>query len=162
MDKGYMKKLRPYVETFKKTLDDKGKENPYGVDPVGENWGGNGAVVSQGVTAYYAHKYFPDIIDREAVLRPAHFLFGCHPDHNKSFVAGVGVRTKAMTYGNTRADFTFIAGGVAPGLLALKPDYFENKDDWPFYWGQNECTIGLTSQYVFLGNALGKLFEEGQ
>lgn len=162
MDKGYMKKLRPYVETFKKTLNDKGKENPYGVDPVGENWGGNGAVVSQGVTAYYAHKYFPDIIDREAVLRPAHFLFGCHPDHNKSFVAGVGVRTKAMTYGNTRADFTFIAGGVAPGLLALKPDYFENKDDWPFYWGQNECTIGLTSQYVFLGNALGKLFEEVQ
>ena len=159
MDKGYLKRLRPIVEAFRQLLDDKLRDNPYGVDAVGENWGGNGAVASQGVTAYYAHKYFPDLVGREDVLRVANFLFGCHPDHNKSFVAGVGVRTKNMTYGNTRADFTFIAGGVAPGLLAMKPDYFENKDDWPFYWGQNECTIGLTSEFVFLGNALNKLFE---
>src|SRR5665647_1371251 len=34
-----------------------------------------------------------------------------------------------------------IAGGVVPGLLLLKPDFLENKDDWPFLWGENECVI---------------------
>jgi hypothetical protein len=34
--------------------------------------------------------------------------------------------------------FSFIPGNVAPGLLFRKPDHFENYDDWPFFWGQNE------------------------
>ena len=39
---------------------------------------------------------------------------------------------------------------MAPGLLFRKPDHFENFDDWPFLWGQNEGTIaGNTSYYIF-------------
>lgn len=44
---------------------------------------------------------------------------------------GVGVRPKDVAYGNNRSDFTFIAGGVVPGMLLLQPDYIENKDDCP-------------------------------
>ncbi len=58
---------------------------------------------------------------------------------------------------NNRADFTYIAGGVAPGLILLKPDFLENKDDWPFLWGENECTIGGGAGYVFLANAVQEL-----
>lgn len=159
MDEKYRKRLEPYVKKAVQQWDSLLTINPYGVDGIGQSWGGNGSVVSQGMTAWLAHHYYPTLVDREQVLRTANFLFGCHPDHNKSFVAGVGIRTKNVTYGNTRADYTFIAGGVAPGLLALKPDYFENKDDWPFYWGENECTIGLTSQYIFLAHALRDLMK---
>ena len=58
-----------------------------------------------------------------------------------------------MAYGNNRADFTFIAGGVVPGVLVLKPDFPENKNDWPFLWGENEYVIDLAAKYVFLANA---------
>ncbi len=100
------------------------------------------------------NKYFPDIVTRDDVLRPAGYLFGCHPFHNRSFVMGVGVRPKDVAYGNNRSDFTFIAGGVVPGMLLLQPDYIENKDDWPFFWGQNECTIGQNAMYLYYGNIL--------
>lgn len=69
-------------------------------------------------------------------------------------VMGVGVRPKDVAYGNNRSDFTFIAGGVVPGMLLLQPDYIENKDDWPFFWGQNECTIGQNAMYLYYGNIL--------
>ena len=44
--------------------------------------------------------------------------------------ADVGAaRPKQVFYGNNRADFSFIPGNVAPGLLFRKPDHFENYDD---------------------------------
>jgi len=46
------------------------------------------------------------------------------------------------------------SGNVAPGLLFRKPDHFENYDDWPFLWGQNEGTIAGNTQYIIFGTAL--------
>jgi hypothetical protein len=37
--------------------------------------------------------------------------------------------------------FTFIAGGAVPGILILQPDFPENKEDWPFFWGENEYVV---------------------
>lgn len=34
-----------------------------------------------------------------------------------------------------RVDFSFIAGGIVPAILILKPDFPENKEDWGFFWG---------------------------
>lgn len=51
------------------------------------------------------------------------------------------------------ADFSAIPGNVAPGLLFRKPDHFENYDDWPFLWGQNEGTIAGNTQYVIFGSS---------
>ena len=85
------------------------------------------------------------------------YLFGCHPYSNLSFVAGVGTSSKKVIYGRTRADFSYVAGGVVPGLLMLEPDYLENKDDWPFFWGENEYVIGLGSSYIYLVNAVDEL-----
>ena len=58
-----------------------------------------------------------------------------------------------MAYGNNRADFTFIAGGIVPGVLIFKPDFPENMDDWPFLWGEIEYVISLGASYIFLANA---------
>ncbi len=71
----------------------------------------------------------------------------------------MGTNSKNVIYGRTRADFSFVAGGVVPGLLMLQPDFLENKDDWPFFWGENECVINLAGEYIFLSNAVKDLVD---
>ena len=155
MDEAYKQRLCPYVERYAAYIDTLALQNPYGV-PIGlGNWAGGGSVLSFGTTVCFAHRYFPDIIRRDVVFRTAEWLYGCHPYHNYSFVAVVGAaRPKQVFYGNNRADFSFIPGNVAPGLLFRQPDHFENFDDWPFLWGQNEGTIAGNTQYIIFGSAL--------
>lgn len=153
MDEAYRAKLKPYVEKYAVYIRDFDKQNPYGV-PIGlGNWAGSGQLLGFGTTVCFAHFYYPDIVKKDEVYRTANWLFGCHPYHNYSFVAAVGAsRPKMVFYGNNRADFSFIPGNVAPGLLFRKPDHFENFDDWPFLWGQNEGTIAGNTQYIIFGS----------
>lgn len=154
MDASYKEKLRPYVVKYQEYIDGLEKDNPYGV-PIGlGNWAGSGDVVNFGTTICFANKEFPDIIDAKNAFKATNWLFGCHPYHNYSLVATVGAtRPKEVFYGNNRADFSFIPGNVAPGLLFRQPDHFENYDDWPFFWGQNEGTIGRNTSYLIFGSA---------
>ncbi|KJF44595.1 cellulase N-terminal Ig-like domain-containing protein [Draconibacterium sediminis] len=158
MDEAYKEKLRPYVVKYKEYIEELEKDNPYGV-PIGlRNWAGNGGVVNFGTTICFASQYYPDIIDASHAFKATNWLFGCHPYHNYSFVAAVGAaRPKAVFYGNNRADFSFIPGNVAPGVLFRQPDHFENYDDWPFLWGQNEGTIGGNTSYLIFGSAFKNL-----
>lgn len=161
MDEAYKKKLRPYVEKYDEYIKDFDKDNPYGV-PIGTgNWAGIGPLLNFGITVCFAHLYYPDIVEKAEVYRAANWLFGCHPYHNYSLVAAVGAaRPKQVFYGNNRADFSFIPGNVAPGLLFRKPDHFENYDDWPFLWGQNEGTIAGNTQYIIFSTALRNIVGE--
>ena len=161
MDDTYKQKLRPYVVRYNEYIKSFDQQNPYGV-PIGlGNWAGVGMVLNFGITVNYAHLYYPDIVSKDEIYRVANWLFGCHPYHNYSFVAAVGAaRPKAVFYGNNRADFSFIPGNVAPGLLFRQPDHFENFDDWPFLWGQNEGTIAGNTQYVIFGSAFKELIEK--
>ena len=154
MDEVYKQKLRPYVVKYNEYIKNFDKVNPYGV-PIGlGNWAGVNMVLNFGIAVNYAHIYYPDIVSKNEIYRVANWLYGCHPYHNYSFVAVVGAaRPKQVFYGNNRADFSFIPGNVAPGLLFRKPDHFENFDDWPFLWGQNEGTIAGNTQYVIFGSS---------
>lgn len=153
LDDAYREKLKPYVEKYKGLNEEYKKQNPYGVPMVVRGWGGNSNIVNWAITNYYANKFYPGIIDRESFYRGLHYLYGCHPYSNVSFVSGVGTHSKRITYGSNRADFSFIAGGVVPGLLLLKPDFPENKEDWPFLWGENEVVIDICAAYIFLSKA---------
>jgi endoglucanase len=158
MDASFKEKLRPYVVKYKEYIDKLEKDNPYGVPISLGNWAGSGGVVSFGTTICFANTYFPDIVDFSHAFKTTNWLFGCHPYHNYSLVATVGAaRPKAVFYGNNRADFSFIPGNVAPGILFRKPDHFENYDDWPFLWGQNEGTIGGNTSYLIFGSAFKNL-----
>ncbi len=161
MDAAFKEKLRPYVVKYNDYIKGLEKDNPYGV-PIGlGNWAGNMAVTNFGTTICFANKYFPDVVDASHAYKVTNWLFGCHPYHNYSFVAAVGAtRPKAVFYGNNRADFSFIPGNVAPGVLFRKPDHFENYDDWPFFWGQNEGTIGGNSGYLIFGSAFKSLVKK--
>ena len=160
MDEAYRKQLRPYVVQYNDYIKNFDQQNPYGV-PIGlGNWAGVNMVLNFGIAVNYAHLYYPDIVSKDEVYRVANWLYGCHPYHNYSFVAVVGAaRPKQVFYGNNRADFSFIPGNVAPGLLFRQPDHFENFDDWPFLWGQNEGTIAGNTQYVIFGSAFKAVIE---
>ena len=158
MDEAYKQKLRPYVEKYDAYIKNFDKNNPYGV-PIGlGNWAGVNMILNFGIAVNYAHLYYPDIVSKDEIYRVSNWLYGCHPYHNYSFVAVVGAaRPKQVFYGNNRADFSAIPGNVAPGLLFRKPDHFENFDDWPFLWGQNEGTIAGNTQYIIFGSAFKNL-----
>jgi endoglucanase len=158
MDASFKEKLRPYVVKYNEYIKGLEKDNPYGVPITLGNWAGSGAILSFGTTVCFANKYFPDVVDASHAYKVTNWLFGCHPYHNYSFVATVGAtRPKAVFYGNNRADFSFIPGNVAPGILFRKPDHFENYDDWPFLWGQNEGTIAGNTSYLIFGSAFKNL-----
>jgi len=157
LDDDYKNKLKVYVRKYKAACDDYERQNPYAVPIATGGWGGSGGVVNFATTNYYANKFYPDEISAEYVYRGLNYIFGCHPYSNISFVSSVGTRSKKVTYGNNRANFSFIAGGIVPGILILKPDFPENKEDWPFFWGENEVTVGGCADYIFLAVAAAEL-----
>ena len=149
MVKGFQDKVKALVPDYVKGLTTNGRDNPYGVAITGATWAGNANVITTAYNCYRIWKLFPDMIDPEYVLAGLNYIFGCHPYTNFSFVTAVGVNTKNAAYGNNRADYSVIPGGIVPGLL-VKEDFYENKDDYPFHWGENECCINTAPQYVLL------------
>jgi len=157
MGKGFRKKLLPFVEKYRIADEETTRQNPYGVPITTRGWAGNGGVISWAVTQYLLHQAFPELIGPEPLYRALEYIHGCHPYSDISFVSGVGLRSKMIAYGSNRADFSFIAGGVVPGVLVLKPDFPEHKEDWPFLWGENEYVIDICAEYILLANAADDL-----
>jgi endoglucanase len=159
MPRSYRAKVEPAARTWAREAAAMTKANPFAVPITDGGWAGSGSVLGFGLTGYALHRAFPQIVGTESVYRALDFIHGHHPASNKSFVSGVGAMSKEVAYGNNRADFTFIPGGVVPGVLLLKPDYPENRDDWPFFWGENEYVVPEGAMYIALalsGNQLEK------
>ena len=157
MDEGYRAKLRARVQVYRYELEELARQNPFGVPIATGGWAGNGRIISWAITNFLLHKAYPDLIDPDFALKGLNFLYGCHPDSDISFVSGVGSRSKKVAYGSNRADFTYIAGGVVPGILIIKPDFPENKEDWPFLWGENEYVVNVAAEYIYLVHAANEL-----
>ena len=150
MDDDFKAKVREVIPVFVEDARKVAASSPYGVPVAGGTWGGSERVISWAQDNYMVWRYFPDMIDPDLVLSGLNFIYGCHPYSNVSFVTAVGVNTKKVAYGNNRADYTFIPGGIAPGLVLLQPDLLEHKDDYPFLWGENECCTRTVPSYVTL------------
>jgi hypothetical protein len=160
MDENFKKKLKRHVVKHKAEITELETENPYGVPVSTRGWAGNSGIIEWASTNYMAYKAYPEIIEKEDVYKGLNYLFGCHPHSNISFVSAVGTRSKKVAYGSNRADFSFIAGGIVPGVLILNPDFPENKEDWPFFWGENEYIIDIGAAYIYLANAVNELQNE--
>lgn len=160
LDADYRTRLETLVRAHREFLDGLEKQNPYGVPITEGGWAGNGAVIDLAISNWYLHGTFPDLVGPEDVLAGLNYLYGTHPANDLSFVSGVGAKSTRVAYGMNRADFSFIAGGIVPGVLILKPDFPENKEDWPFLWGENEYVISLGASYLFLANAAQQLHAE--
>jgi hypothetical protein len=160
MPETFRTKVEAAARAWKSERDGAMKDNPYGVPITTGGWAGNGAVIQAGLTDYAIHKAFPEITDGRMVFRALDYLHGTHPGSDISFVSGVGTVSKEVAYGSNRADFSFIAGGVVPGVLILKPDFPENSEDWPFFWGENEYVVNMGPLYIALSNAAADLEDE--
>jgi hypothetical protein len=154
-DAAFGKRLEPYVAKYAAGLATLAKQNPWGV-PVGMGgWAGNGGVMGHAITAWHAHRAYPALVSAGHAYAGLEYILGRHPYSNVSFVSAVGARSKRHAYGNNRADFGFIAGGVVPGVLVLKPDLPEHQEEWPFLWGENEYTIGAAASWLLLASMAG-------
>jgi hypothetical protein len=165
MNAEFKNDLHAQAVALKKQLDSISTVNPYGV-PLGQGGfytqGGNFAMVDWALTNAKLHQYFPEIVSAEYAIRGLNYVLGCHPASSISFVSGVGVNSKKVTYGNNRADFTFIPGGMVPGNYLIKPDFYENKEDWPFIWYENEVVVDGCAGYIYLAATVDKLLNENR
>lgn len=153
LDKKTQKIVKDAIPAYVENLSKAGNDNPYKVPIQGSNWAGNTQVMGNSFNCYLIWRQFPNLVDPELILKGLNYIYGCHPYSNVSFITSVGVNTKKVAYSNNRADYTVIPGGVVPGLIVKKPDLLENKDDYPFLWGENECCINSVPNYVMLNLA---------
>jgi endoglucanase len=160
MPASYRDKVKAAAQAYLAQVEQGRGSNPYGVPITEGGWAGNGAVVNSGLTDFAIHKAFPDLSTGDGVFRALDYLHGTHPGSDVSFVSGVGTVSKEVAYGANRADFSFIAGGVVPGVLIVKPDLPENSENWPFFWGENEYVINLGPSYIALVQAAEALLKE--
>ncbi|MEZ5947139.1 MAG: glycoside hydrolase family 9 protein [Hyphomonas sp.] len=160
MDKKFDKRLKASAVKWVAQQKEARADNPFGVQITRGGWAGSGGVIGSAITADAIHAAWPELVSKQQVLDGFDFVLGRHPAHNLSFVSGVGAQSKKVAYGSNRADFSFIAGGVVPGVLILKPDYPENREDYPFFWGENEYVIPLGATWIYLSKAAAELAKE--
>jgi hypothetical protein len=153
MDDQFKKDIDEGLSAYKPKVQQMLAQNPYGVPISAGTWGGSGAVTQFGAEMYYLHRAFPDIIGPEYTLHAIDYVLGRHPVSNVSYVSGVGAQSKLIAYGNNRADYTFIPGGIIPGVVIIQPDFPELKEGWPFLWYENEYVVDTVTSYVLAANA---------
>jgi len=97
------------------------------------------------------------MIDPEYTFRGLDYVLGTHPASNVSMVSGIGAHSKTIAYGANRADYSFIPGGIVPGIVIVQPDLPELQEDWPFLWFENEYVIPMGPLFIFVANAADEL-----
>lgn len=160
MDSNFDGKIRQKISEYIEMSKAFTNENPFGVPITRGGWAGNSRVLSNAANNYIFYKHYPDLIDKEDVFKGLNYVLGCHPGSNISFVSGVGTVSKKVAYGMNRADYSFIAGGVVPGVIVMPPDFPENKENWPFLWGENEYVIPVPMMYMYLVHAVNDILSE--
>jgi hypothetical protein len=158
MDAGFRARMESDTRVYRARLDSMLARNPFGVPVTAGGWGGSGAALDLAMQAFELHQAFPAIVGPEYTVRGLDYVLGTHPVSSVSLVSGVGARSMTVAYGHNRADFSFIAGGVAPGVVIVRPDFPELKEDWPFLWFENEYVIGEAALLVYVGNAVHTLY----
>lgn len=153
MDTAFKDGLFSALRAYKVKLDENLSKNPYGVPIVMGTWGGSGQVAEFAAQMYFLHEAFPKIVGPEYTLRGLDYVLGTHPVSNVSYVSAVGTDSKLVAYGNNRADYTFIPGGMIPGVVILQPDFPELKDAWPFLWYENEYVVDTATAFILAANA---------
>jgi hypothetical protein len=128
-------------------------QNPYGVPISMGMWGGAGWVTRFASEMYMLHEAFPKVVGPEYTLHGLDYVLGNHPVSNLSLVSTVGTNSKLIAYGNNRADYTFIPGGMVPGVVVLKPDFPELTSDWPFFWYENEYVVDAGTSFILAAGA---------
>jgi endoglucanase len=157
MDEEFKRALKATLVDFKARQDAQLGKNPFGVPISTGTWGGAATVTDFAVHMYYLHQAFPDVIGPEPMLNAFDYVLGRHPASNLSYVSSVGTASKLAAYGNNRADYTFIPGGMVPGIVIIQPDFPELKADWPFLWYESEYVVDAATSFILTANIAASL-----
>ena len=157
MDPDFKRDLGLTLRAYKPMLDAELARNPFGVPVYAGTWGGSGGAAGLAVRMYFLHKAYPEIVGPETTLRCLDYVLGTHPVSDVSYVSAVGTQSQLVAYGNNRADYSFIPGGMIPGVVIVNPDFPELKQDWPFLWFENEYVVSTVTTFILAANAADAL-----
>ena len=150
-EKAFAKAFRKGLEEYKAQLSATVTETPYGVPYRPSIWGAGWDIQRFGYEHYFLVSAYPDIFSADPVFDALHFVLGRHPGSNTaSFASGVGAVSATTAYGTTRADWSYVPGGVISGTAIIRPDLPELLE-FPYLWQQTEYVLGGgSSHYMFL------------
>jgi hypothetical protein len=148
-DESFERALREALAARRDELRAELAANPYGVIYRPQIWGIAWNILDFAVGHYYLVRRYPDLFEREDLLAVVNYVLGCHPGSNASLVSGVGRRSQTVAFGITRADWSYVPGGVISGPALIRPDFPELKDGFPFLWQQSEYVMSGAGTYVF-------------
>jgi endoglucanase len=149
-DETFTTKFRAILETAKPELEAEFAKNPYGVPWSPHVWGEGWKIQGMAVELYHIWCAFPDLINREYILRAVNYVLGCHPASNASLTSGVGAQSVTVAYGVNRAEWSYIPGGMLSGPNLVRPDFPELKEPWPHLWQQTEYVMPGAANYILL------------
>jgi len=141
----YMVSLKKYQFKLDSTIN----TNPFGIPWRPRIWGVGWDIQQYALEHYYLVKKFPDMFDRELVLRVLNYVLGCHPGSSASLVSGVGAHSITSGFGVYRHMWYYIPGGMVSGTALIRPDYPELKEDFPYLWQQSEYVMPGAGSYIF-------------
>jgi len=153
MDQEFKEGIASALAAYKPKLQETLAKNPWGVPISTGTWGGSGGVTGFASEMYLLHQAFPESIGPGYTLDGLDYVLGRHPVSNVSYVSTVGTQSKLIAYGNNRADYTFVPGGIIPGVVIIQPDFPELKDGWPFLWYENEYVVDGVTSFILAANA---------
>ena len=148
MDGNFKAEIASALSEYLPKMREMINQNPYGVPISMGTWGGAGGVARFASGMYLLHEAFPEAVAPEYTLHALDYLLGNHPVSNVSLVSTVGTKSQLIGYGNNRADYTFIPGGMVPGVVIIKPDFPELTSDWPFFWYENEYVVDAATSFI--------------
>ena len=150
-EKAFAKAFRTALEGYKAQLEETVSQNPYGVPYNPSIWGAGWEIQRVGYQHYFLGSAYPEIFAKQPVYDALEFVLGRHPGENTaSFASGVGAVSATTAYGTTRADWSYVPGGVISGTAIIRPDLPELLK-FPYLWQQTEYVLGGgSSHYLFL------------
>ena len=150
-EKAFADAFREGLTALKDSYVERAEATPYGVPYQPSIWGAGWDIQSFGYQYYFLCSAYPEIFDPNLVYDALHFILGRHPGENTaSFASGVGAVSATTAYGTTRADWSYVPGGVISGTAIIRPDLPELLE-FPYLWQQTEYVLGGgSSHYMFL------------
>lgn len=142
---GFVQSLKVYKVKLDSTL----AANPFGVPWRPAIWGIGWNIQEYALEHYYLIKKYPNMFDRELLLRVVNYVLGCHPGSNTSLVSGVGAHSVTSGFGVYRPQWYYIPGGMVSGTALIRPDFPELKEGFPFLWQQVEYVMPGAGSYIF-------------
>ena len=156
-DETFNSRFKDALLVYKTKLDSTLSSTPFGIPWRPAVWGVGWSIQDFAMEYYYLAEKYPDMFDREPVLRVVNYVLGCHPGSNVSLVSGVGAHSITVAFGVNRTQEYYIPGGMVSGTALIRPDYPELKETTPYLWQQSEYVMGGAASYIFCVLAAEKL-----